>query len=185
MTERTHRPPASALREVCLLIGRGDSILWSDASASPVWLPDSRERWDAIWRHRAELVEIAHSHPVGPLAFSGEDETTMAALAAALGRSPQFSVVAPGGMVRRCYPPRAADGTAPPPHQPPATLPSSASSPAPPLPVETILLPAAEPWWAGLLRLASGMQAEPAPLPSDDDLPAPPVPPTELNSGEE
>ena len=82
MTE-SHRPPG-ALREVCLLIGRGDSILWSDASASPVWLPDSRERWDAIWRHRAELVEIAHSHPVGPLAFSGEDETTMAALAAAL-----------------------------------------------------------------------------------------------------
>ena len=165
MTE-SHRPPG-ALREVCLLIGRGDSILWSDASASPVWLPDSRERWDAIWRHRAELVEIAHSHPVGPLAFSGEDETTMAALAAALGRSPQFSVVAPGGMVRRCYPPRVTDGTAP--------------SPQPTLPTETLLLPDAEPWWAGLLRLASGMRA--APLPSDDDLA--PAEPAESNSGEE
>lgn len=161
MTEG-HRPPGGALREVCLLIGRGDSILWSDASASPVWLPDSRERWDAIWRHRAELVEIAHSHPVGPLAFSGEDETTMAALAAALGQSPQFSVVAPGGMVRRCYPPRAAGRTA---HQP----------------TDTLLLPDAEPWWAGLLRLASGMRA--APLPSEDD-PAP-AEPAESNSGEE
>lgn len=164
MTEGSDRPPAGALREVCLLIGRGDSILWSDASASPVWLPDSRERWAAIWRHRAELVEIAHSHPVGPLAFSAEDETTMAALAAALGRSPQFSVVAPGGMLRRCYPPRTADGTA-----------LSA-------PVETLLLPAAEPWWAGLLRLASGMRAELAPLPSADD---PPARTAEKNCGEE
>lgn len=163
MTEG-YRPPGGALREVCLLIGRGDSILWSDASASPVWLPDSRERWDAIWRHRAELVEIAHSHPVGPLAFSGEDETTMAALAAALGQSPQFSVVAPGGMVRRCYPPRAAGGTA---YQP----------------TDTLLLPDAEPWWAGLLRLASGMRAAPAPAPSADDLA--PAEPAESNSGEE
>lgn len=169
MTEG-HRSPGGALREVCLLIGRGESILWSDASASPVWLPDSRERWDAIWRHRAELVEIAHSHPVGPLAFSGEDETTMAALAAALGWSPQFSVVAPGGMVRRCYPPRAADGTAPPSYQPT-------------LPTETLLLPDAEPWWAGLLRLASGMRAAPAPLPAEDDLA--PAEPAESNSGEE
>jgi hypothetical protein len=46
-------------------------------------------------------MEIAHSHPRGPLAFSTEDETTMAALTAALGRSLRFSVVAPGGMVAR------------------------------------------------------------------------------------
>jgi hypothetical protein len=88
-------------REVCLLIGRDGTVLWSDASDSPVWLPDSRARWEAIWRLRGELEEIAHSHPVGPLGFSAEDETTMAALTEALGRPVRFSVVAPDGMVLR------------------------------------------------------------------------------------
>jgi hypothetical protein len=89
------------MREVCFLIGRDGTVLWSDASTSPVWLPDSRARWEAIWRLRAELEEIAHSHPVGPLAFSTEDETTMEALTAALGRPVRFSVVAPDGRVVR------------------------------------------------------------------------------------
>ena len=88
-------------REVCLLIGRDGTVLWSDASDSPVALPDSRARWEAIWRLRDELEEIAHSHPVGPLGFSAEDETTMAALTEALGRPVRFSVVAPTGMVVR------------------------------------------------------------------------------------
>jgi hypothetical protein len=88
-------------REVCLLIGRDGTVLWRDASDSPVWLPDSRARWEAIWRLRDELEEIAHSHPVGPLGFSAEDETTMAALLEALGRPVRFSVVAPDGMVVR------------------------------------------------------------------------------------
>ena len=39
-------------REVCVLIGRDGAVLWSDASDSPVALPDSRERWEAIWRLR-------------------------------------------------------------------------------------------------------------------------------------
>jgi JAB domain-containing protein similar to deubiquitination enzymes len=89
------------MREVCFLIGADHQVLWSDAGQSPVALADSRARWEAIWRLRAELVEIAHSHPVGPLAFSHEDETTMAALLAALGHAPRFSVVAPGGMLAR------------------------------------------------------------------------------------
>jgi len=89
------------MREVLYLIGAAGAVLWKDAGPSPVALPDSRARWEAIWARRDEIVEIAHSHPVGPLAFSGEDETTMSALLAALGRPLRFSVVAPGGMLAR------------------------------------------------------------------------------------
>lgn len=88
-------------REVFFLIGRNGALLWSDASTSPSALPDSRARWEAIWSHRDELEELAHSHPIGPLAFSEEDETTMTALDAALGKKLCFSVIAPNGMIRR------------------------------------------------------------------------------------
>ena len=121
------------LREVCFLLGDNDVVLWSDASESPVALPDSRARWDAIWSRREVLVEIAHSHPVGPLGFSSEDDTTMDALVSALGRPLRFSVVAPTGMVR-------------------ITLPGDARD------VREITSVDDEPWWASLLRLASGMQ---------------------------
>jgi hypothetical protein len=112
-------------REVFFLVGRGGALLFSDASDSPAALPDSRARWEAIWRHREELEELAHSHPAGPLAFSREDETTMEALEAALGKKLRFSVVAPNAMIAR-----GATG-------------------------DERVEP--EPWWAGLLRQASGM----------------------------
>jgi protein-tyrosine-phosphatase len=82
-------------REVCFLIGRKGELLWSDASSSPLALPDSRERWEAIWKHRAELAEIAHSHPLGPEQFSAEDTSTMRALDDALGKKLIFSLVTP------------------------------------------------------------------------------------------
>jgi protein-tyrosine-phosphatase len=82
-------------REVCFLIGRNGELLWSDASSSPLALPDSRERWEAIWKHRAELTEIAHSHPLGPDQFSAEDCSTMRALDDALGKKVAFSLVTP------------------------------------------------------------------------------------------
>lgn len=82
-------------REVCFLIGAIDVVLWSDASDSPHALPDSRERWEAIWQRRAELHEIAHSHPLGPETFSAEDLSTMHALDDALGRRCRFSLVTP------------------------------------------------------------------------------------------
>jgi hypothetical protein len=115
-------------REVCFIIGRGEGVLWCDASSNALYLPDSRARWTAIWDHRQELEEIAHSHPLGPLAFSGEDESTMEALCSALGKPVTFSVVAPHGMIRR-----------------------QAGKDA------TVL---DEPWWALLIRLASGMEGE-------------------------
>ena len=116
-----------SIREVCFLVGKGGAILWSDVGASAALLPDSRARWEAIWKHRAFLQEIAHSHPVGPLGFSHEDETTMEALTSALGNAAlRFSVVAPNGMVRREQN------------------------------VDAIVKE--EPWWADLLRMASGMR---------------------------
>jgi hypothetical protein len=122
------------MREVLLLLGEDDVVLWSDASDSPVALPDSRARWEAIWSRRDRIVEIAHSHPVGPQAFSHEDETTMAALVTALGRPITFSVVAPRGMVR-CTKKLDEDS------------------------VVTLVECEHEPWWASLLRLASSMTA--------------------------
>jgi proteasome lid subunit RPN8/RPN11 len=115
------------MREVCFLIDKDQNVLWSDASDSPVALPDSRVRWEAIWSRREAIVEIAHSHPVGPLAFSSEDESTMKALGSGLGKSLVFSVVAPHGMIRRLH-----DGM-------------------------DEITEGPEPWWAALLRLASGM----------------------------
>jgi hypothetical protein len=114
------------VREVFFVVGRGGAILWSDASSSAAALPDSRERWEAIWRLREEVEELAHSHPAGPLGFSHEDETTMGALSAGLGRPLCFSVVAPDGMVRRQNDKDEHVGS--------------------------------EPWWAHLLRCASGMK---------------------------
>jgi Prokaryotic homologs of the JAB domain len=79
--------------EVCFLVGFDGSVLWSDRSGSPSRMPDSRERWEAIWAHRDTIAVIAHSHPNGPAAFSAEDESTMVAIDAALGRPLQYAVV--------------------------------------------------------------------------------------------
>ena len=117
-------------REVCFLLGEAGEILWADASDSPAALPDSRARWEAIWSRRDELVAIAHSHPIGPSAFSSEDDSTMAALDDALGRRLRYFVVAPKVTIAR-------EGD------------SSTVTISP------------EPWWTGLLRLASGMRKEP------------------------
>jgi len=85
--------------EVCFLIGNDERILWQE-TGQPNAVPDSRRRWNAIWEHRLQLQEIAHTHPSGPLAFSHEDRTTMRAIWAALGRDLIFSVVTPVGMIR-------------------------------------------------------------------------------------
>jgi hypothetical protein len=89
------------VREVCLLIGRSGAVLWSDASTSAFALPDSRARWEAIWARKDELVEIVHSHPLGPRAFSAEDVSTMEAIDAALGRPLRYAVLAPSGLYVR------------------------------------------------------------------------------------
>jgi hypothetical protein len=123
------REGTEELREVCFLIGAGEAVLWADASQSAVALPDSRARWLAIWARRTEIVEIAHTHPAGGLGFSREDETTMQALDEALGRKLRYSVVTPDGMLRR---------------EPGAG--------------EKVVGREDEPWWTGLIRLASGIR---------------------------
>lgn len=117
-------------REVFMLVGRGGAILWADASDSPAALPDSRARWEAIWAMREEIEVIAHSHPVGPSAFSAEDESTMAALDDALGKVMRYMVVASRVTIAR-------QGLR--------------------APIEQV---SPEPWWVALLRLASGMTKE-------------------------
>ena len=87
--------------EVCVLLDGDGTVLWRDASTSPVALPDSRARWEAIWRHRDRLAEIAHTHPGGLLAFSGTDVTTMAAIDAALGRPLRYTIVTPTAILSR------------------------------------------------------------------------------------
>lgn len=119
-------------REVCFLLGEGDTLLWSDASESPVALPDSRTRWAMIWARRARLVEIAHTHPLGGAEFSAEDETTMAALDSALGRSLVYSVVTPEHMLRR--------------------VPGDEGA--------VDLRVVVEPWWVPLIRVASGIEPD-------------------------
>lgn len=87
--------------EVCFLIGNDHTVLWADTDGEVSRLPDSRTRWEMIWALRADLVEIAHTHPNGPLAFSVEDLTTMAAIDAALGRSLAYGVVTASAYLRR------------------------------------------------------------------------------------
>ncbi|MFZ5444181.1 MAG: Mov34/MPN/PAD-1 family protein, partial [Myxococcota bacterium] len=82
-------------REVFFIIGADGVVLWRDTADSPLALPDSRARWEAIWERRHQLVELCHSHPVGPEDFSDEDRSTMDALDAALGRRLRFSLVTP------------------------------------------------------------------------------------------
>ena len=89
------------LTEVCFLLDAEGAVLWRDSSGDPAALPDSLERWQAIWAHREVLAEVAHSHPRGPLAFSAEDLSTMDALDAALGRPLAYAVVTADNLLRR------------------------------------------------------------------------------------
>lgn len=85
--------PAGSPVEVCFLVGRDAEVLWADLDGTPGALQDSRARWEAIWSNRDRLVEVAHTHPSGLLAFSVEDATTMDAVDASLGRRLRYSVV--------------------------------------------------------------------------------------------
>ncbi len=88
-------------REVLFLISQTGEVLWRDVGESPLALPDTRTRWEALWHHREALAIVAHSHPLGPASFSEEDESTMRAVEEALGRTLTWVVVAPVALVQR------------------------------------------------------------------------------------
>ena len=87
------------MREICFILV-GDRILrvYFGSRAS---IPDSRDRWQIIWDHRAEITEIAHSHPGNFLDFSSEDLTTMQAIEAGLGRKLIWSIITQKGFLSR------------------------------------------------------------------------------------
>jgi len=88
-------------REVCFLITRTGALVYADFSDNATALPDSRLRWQMIWKLRDQLDEIAHSHPLGGLFFSAEDLSTMQAVDSALGRTLAYAVVTPQGIIAR------------------------------------------------------------------------------------
>ncbi len=89
------------MKELCFLLGPDEVLLWSDLRGTVNRMEDQRDRWDRIWQFKESLVEIAHCHPCGLLAFSYEDETTMEAIDAALGRALRYSVVTPDRVLLR------------------------------------------------------------------------------------
>lgn len=67
-----------------------------------VAIPDSRELWDVIWKHRDHIAAIAHTHPgAGVPVPSKEDLTTFAACEAGLGRRLRWWIVTRNDA--RCY----------------------------------------------------------------------------------
>ena len=87
------------MREVCFILVE-DRILRA-YFGSPTRIPDLRERWETIWRHRDEITEIAHSHPGEFLDFSGEDLTTMEAVEAGTGKAYVWSIITKRGFLSR------------------------------------------------------------------------------------
>jgi hypothetical protein len=87
------------MREVCFLLVQDKILRAYFGSATSI--PDEREHWEAIWAHRNEITEIAHSHPGGFLDFSHEDLTTMEAVEAGTGKTFTWSIVTKMGFRSR------------------------------------------------------------------------------------
>ena len=124
----TSRGTERRMREVCFLIGRGDAILWADASDSPAALPGlARALGSDLAAPRRARGDRALA-PDGPRARSPPRISRRCARSTARSAARmRYCVVAPRITIARL-----------------ATAATPRSAP--------------EPWWAGLLRLASGMQ---------------------------
>ena len=89
------------MREVCFILVE-DRIL-RVYFGSTTRIPDSRERWEIIWRHRDQITEIAHSHPGEFLDFSHEDLTTMEAVESGTGMAFTWSIITKTGFLSRKF----------------------------------------------------------------------------------
>ncbi len=76
------------MTEAAVVVGpEGSALHWHlPPGRSAVSLPDAPDLWEVLWRHRAALVGVAHTHPGrGRPDPSHEDLTTFAAIESALG----------------------------------------------------------------------------------------------------
>lgn len=87
------------MKEVCFVLC-GDAVV-RISIGSQAAIPDSKDRWMAIWENREALTEVVHTHPGGLLRFSQEDLTTMEAVEAALGKPLRWSIVTEDGFLTR------------------------------------------------------------------------------------
>ena len=82
--------------EVGLVFNKqGELLYWHvPTNRSVVAIPDSRDLWEVLWRHRAVLGGVAHTHPFSGFARpSSTDVTTFAAIEQGLGRRLIWPVV--------------------------------------------------------------------------------------------
>ena len=84
------------MRETAAVIGRHEEVLYWHAPlcCTMVAIPDTRTLWEVLWRHRDEILGVAHTHPgSGQPRPSQEDLTTFAACEAGLGRRLQWWIL--------------------------------------------------------------------------------------------
>ena len=82
------------MREVALVFDySGRPIHWVDG-ASGVVIPDSKSLWDVIWKNKAVIGGVAHTHPWrGETQPSGTDLSTFSAIDRALGRHLNWPII--------------------------------------------------------------------------------------------
>lgn len=77
------------MKESAVVVGLdGSPLYWHlPQGRTAVSIPDTRDLWDVLWEHRANLSGVAHSHPgSGRPTPSQTDLTTFSAIEAGLGQ---------------------------------------------------------------------------------------------------
>lgn len=99
---RRRRPGgSSAPHEVFGVYARSGRCLHMHHGDSASFVDGGQAAWGAMWNNRADLGDVAHTHPHGPDTFSSIDESSMSAIATGLGRSVRFWVLSPRWTVLR------------------------------------------------------------------------------------
>lgn len=99
---RRRRPEGQSVpHEVFGVYARSGRCLHMHHGDSAAYVDGGQAAWAAMWDNRAELGDVAHTHPHGPDTFSAIDESSMSAIATGLGRSVRFWVLSPRWTVLR------------------------------------------------------------------------------------